>query len=220
MPAHFSLYKFFILLHYTSMDATNGKRSLVILTGPCAAGKDTLLKLLNEEFASGVSQAISHTTRPPRANEKNGVNYHFVTVEDFKQGVANGEFIEHVQYNGNYYGVTYRAVQSVLDAGKTCTLIVNIDGCTSIRKNAKFPVVYFFVHTSKFEDLETRIRKRSMTTKENEETIKSKLEIAKEELSYFESHKNEWDYALVNDDLDKCYAELKAHLSVRCIKLD
>ncbi|OMH81058.1 Chitin synthase 7 [Zancudomyces culisetae] len=101
-------------------------KSPIVFFGPSGSGKSTLLKLLFNEFPNQFGFSISHTTRAPRKGETNGIEYHFVTRDEFLEGVKKNEFIEHAEFSGNLYGTSIKAVKDVIDSGKTCVLDIEM----------------------------------------------------------------------------------------------
>lgn len=165
-----------------------------------------LLKEFPEQFAF----SVSHTTRSPRQGEQNGVHYWFVSREEFERMLAEGAFIESNEYNGNLYGTSHAAVKSVADQGRTCLFDVDINGVISF-KTAKFEQGPRYLFLSPPGDqplqvLEQRLRGRNT---ESEETLKRRLTQAKYELR-FRDIPCFFDRVIVNDDLDKAYAEFRA----------
>ena len=149
------------------------------------------------------------TTRNPRAGEQNGKEYHFVNVEEFKSLIDQQKFIEWAQFSGNYYGTTIAAVKDVADIQhRTCILDIDMQGVISVKKtdlNARF----LFVAPPSIETLRERLTGRGTETIES---LKSRLDQARAELEYAEKPGSH-DRVIVNDDLDKAYAELKAFVT-------
>lgn len=179
----------------------------LVMCGPSAVGKGTLIDMAMKEFSSAFMKKISHTTRKPRAGEVNGVHYHFTTKEKMTQEISEGKFIEHAEVHGNMYGTSVDSVQSIADKGAICLLEVDIQGVEAIRKTQLNPL-YIFVFPLKFEVLEARMRARGSET---EETIKIRLATAKTELAKMEAAQYT-DLKLYNDDLDQSYAKFRVAL--------
>lgn len=109
----------------SSLQQTVPSRPIVI-SGPSGAGKSTFLKRLFAEYPDKFGFSVSNTTRNPRAGEVNGVDYNFLTREEFLAGVARGDFIEHAEFSGNLYGTTVQGVKSVGDKGRICILDIDM----------------------------------------------------------------------------------------------
>lgn len=187
---------------------SNRKLQPVVFCGPSGSGKSTLLKRLMVEFPKAFAFSVSHTTRKPRPGEENGREYHFVTVDEIKRGIDAGEFLEHAQFSGNFYGTSKRAVENVLSSGRICALDIDIQGVINLKKTDLNPI-YCFVKPPSLESLEKRLRERGTET---DDSLKKRLDTAKVELEYEKNEPNAFDYVIVNDNLDQAYEKLKAIL--------
>ena len=179
----------------------------LVICGPSGVGKGTLIDaILHKKFpASKFGFSVSHTTRAPRPGEIDGVHYHFVSVEQIKQDIADGKFLEYAQVHGNYYGTSLEAVESVRREGKLCLLDIDVQGVRTIKRDGKLPdALYVFVAPPSVENLEERLRGRGTET---EETLKRRLGNARTELEYGRGEGN-FDMVLVNDDVDVAVEEL------------
>lgn len=161
----------------TSRSMSAGPNALVIC-GPSGVGKGTLIDMLKQEYPLAFGFSVSHTTRQPRPGEKNGVHYHFVSVEKMEADIKAGKFLEHANVHGNFYGTSIAAVESVRKTGKICILDIDVQGCRQCRK-AKLPGTYVFVSPPSFEELEKRLRGRGTET---EDKIAKRLANAKGEM--------------------------------------
>ncbi len=137
----------------------------IAIAGPSGVGKSTLIGRLLKEFPSKFGFSCSHTTRAPRPGEKHGVNYWFVSREEFKADVAAGKFVEWAEFSGNIYGTSKKAIKDVNTTGKTVLLDVDLQGIMSLRKTDLNPYCIFIVPPS-FEELERRLRGRGDTSEE------------------------------------------------------
>lgn len=180
-----------------------GPRPLV-LCGPSGSGKSTLLKRLLKEFPDRYGFSVSHTTRSPRPREKDGVHYHFTTREDMLVAIERGDFIETAEFSGNIYGTSKRAVEQVQQMGKICILDIEIEGVKQVKKTELNPLLVFIMPPS-LEELERRLKKRNT---ECEESLKKRLETARQEILYGEQPGN-FHIIIMNDNIDKAYAELR-----------
>ena len=177
------------------------KGLLVVFSGPSGSGKDTLLGELNDA-ADNVQLSVSLTTREKRPMEQDGVHYFFVTREDFERRLANGEILEHTQYNGQYYGTPKSAVDEWLAQGKTVILEIEVEGAGSIRRIYPDCVSVFLLPPS-VETLRQRLRGRQSNS---EEDIARRIGIAKEEMP----HALNYDYVILNDRLADAVSDFRA----------
>ncbi|MEA2418547.1 MAG: guanylate kinase [Thermoleophilaceae bacterium] len=169
---------------------------ILVITGPSGVGKGTLIKGLLER-TPGLELAVSATTREPRAGEVNGVDYHFLSAEDFDRRVAAGEFVEHAEYAGNRYG-TLRSELSRPARG--IVLEIDVQGARQVRE-ALPEAVLIFIEPPSFEDLERRLAARAS---DQPDQIERRLAAARDELAAA----GEFDHRIVNDDLEGAQQEL------------
>ena len=182
------------------------KGTLYVFTGPSGAGKGTVLgRLLAEDDRLFFS--ISATTRAPRPGEQNGVHYYFLEKADFENRIAQGAFLEHAQYVGNYYGPLEAPVNEKLDEGFDVILEIEVQGAMQIKKKRPDAVMVFIAPPS-FEELASRLRGRGT---EDEAKVQKRLETAKGELE----QKDKFDYVVVNDTVDRAVDEIKGILASR-----
>ncbi len=174
---------------------------MVILSSPSGAGKTTLVKLLSKEKKYFVS--ISHTTRKPRSNEKNGKDYFFVSDEEFKRLIKNDEFLEYAKVFDNFYGSTRTSVIQNLEKSKNVIFDIDWQGADQIKnKNLDYKLITFFLLPPSKKILFERLSNRDM---------KDKL-IANERMKKFERDVLHWinyDYVIINDDLHECYKKIQ-----------
>ena len=171
------------------------KGGIFVISGPSGSGKNSVyegLKALDPDIV----QTVSVTTRKPRLGERNGVDYYFETVPEFKRRIDNGEFVEYVTYGGNCYGTLKSEVRRLSELGRTVVLVIEVRGAMNIKQ--AFPeAVAIFIEPPSMEELIRRITKRGDNT---ETEIAMRLKIAQDEMTY----KDKYDYCVVNDDLDAC----------------
>ncbi len=174
--------------------------TIIILSSPSGAGKTTLVKLLSEKKNFNIS--VSHTTREPRSNEKNGKDYFFVSHSVFKNIIKNNEFLEYAKVFNNFYGTTKKPVIDLLSLGKNVIFDIDWQGTRQIKsQNIKYKIITFFVLPPSKEVLFERLSNRDM---------KDKL-IASERMKDFYKDVKHWidyDFVVINDDLNKCYNEI------------
>tara|TARA_B100001057_G_scaffold450555_1_gene492743 strand:+ start:186 stop:818 length:633 start_codon:yes stop_codon:yes gene_type:complete len=179
---------------------TNNDGVMIILSSPSGAGKTTLVNLLSELKNFEIS--ISHTTRQPRLNEKPDKDYYFVTEEKFKRLIKNEEFLEYAKVFDNFYGTTRTPVIDKLDKGKNVLFDIDWQGADQIKnKRLDYKLVTFFILPPSKEILFKRLSNRDM---------KDKL-IAEERMKQFSRDVLHWinyDYVVINENLDKCYLKI------------
>lgn len=177
----------------------NKKGMLVILSAPSGCGKDTVFKALCKR-RNDIVESVSATTRAPRDGEVDGVNYYFKTVGEFEKMIANNGLLEYAKYNNCYYGTPVDGVQSAVDAGKVCFLIIEVQGAQSIMKMCPDAVSIFLLPPS-MEVLEHRLRKRETNSPDD---IKNRIDIAESEIKIAPLYK----YNVVNDNLEDAVDEI------------
>ncbi len=176
------------------------KRGLLfVVSAPAGTGKTTLVRRLCQEFPSVIA-SISYTTRQPREGEIASVDYHFITLEEFKKKIATDEFLEYVQLYGDYYGTSRLWVEGKQKLGKHVVLVIDTQGAAKLR--GKIPFISIFISPPSLEELKRRLVGRQT---DSDEVIKRRLEWAKTELAAAYA----FDYQLVNDDLEIAYQNLK-----------
>ncbi len=175
------------------------KGKLVVISGPSGSGKGTIVdNLLDDE---NVELSVSCTTRPPRAHEKDGVNYFFKREDEFNNMVVSHSFLEHANVFGCQYGTPKDRVLSRLEQGKNVILEIDVQGAMQVKKNFPEAVLIFIMPPSQ-EELAKRLRGRGTET---EAQIEKRLSTAKEEIGQSE----EYDHIVVNDDLDTAVEEIR-----------
>lgn len=185
---------------------------LVIVSSPSGAGKTTLTHRLLREFAN-LQFSVSFTTRPIRPGERDGVDYHFVTAAVFEQMIARGEFAEHAFVHGNRYGTANAVVEQALVAGKDVICDVDWQGGDALARQWPTDALKIFILPPDLATLAERLRRRATDAPE---VIERRLHKAIEELGHF----HEYQYLVVNDDLDRAYGVLRALYLVRKAETD
>jgi guanylate kinase len=172
---------------------------LVVVSGPSGCGKSTVIRRALEHPGINIQLSVSATTREPRPGERDGVNYHFLSREEFEAARRSGEFLEWAEYNDQLYGTPARPVYEALASGRSVLLEIEVQGALQIR-NAAPSALFVFIKTPTFRELERRLRRRGT---EDEPSILRRLRKARAELA--EAH---WyDVQLINDDLGRCVEE-------------
>jgi len=174
---------------------------LYVIAAPSGAGKTSLVKALVENN-SHLNVAISHTTRPKRPDEQDGINYHFVSAASFASMRQTGEFVEYAEVFDNLYGTSWSAIQSILDTGKDIILEIDWQGANQILKVIPDCISIFILPPS-LETLQARLQHRGQ---DNSDIIAQRMDAAVNEVSHF----SEFDFLVVNDDFDVAVADLES----------
>lgn len=174
---------------------------IIAISGPSGAGKTTLTKKLITDHPEFVV-SISATTRAPRGEEKDGVAYHFLAVDDFKNKIINGEFVEYEEvYDGLFYGTLKSEIQRIIDTGKKPLLDIDVIGAENLKQIYGQDAETILVLPPSLEILEERLRSRGT---DNEDKIKERLERAEFEIA----QSKKFDFVIINNDLEIAYQEL------------
>lgn len=175
--------------------------AILILSGPSGCGKSTLLKELYKSIDKYYF-SISTTTRAPRVGEKDGLDYFFVTKEQFEEGIKNGEFLEYAEVHGNYYGTSLKPILNALGENKLVIFDIDVQGQDIVKKSelSKY-VTSVFITTPSLEVLKTRLYSRAT---DNNDVIEKRIKNAVIEVESI----NKYDYIIINDDLQKASREL------------
>ncbi|MCF1489036.1 guanylate kinase [Pseudomonas sp. AA27] len=174
--------------------------TLYIVSAPSGAGKTSLVTALIKDDTN-VRVSVSHTTRAMRPGEEHGVNYHFVVHEEFKALIAQGDFLEHAEVFGNFYGTSRSALQETLDQGFDLILEIDWQGAKQVRKLMPEARSIFILPPSQ-EALRQRLDSRGQ---DSEEIIAGRMKEAVSEMVHYD----EYEYVIINDDFDVALEELK-----------
>jgi guanylate kinase len=180
----------------------NGESAKVfVITGPSGVGKGTLIKMLRERVPD-LALSVSATTRSPRGGEVDGRDYHFLTEEQFQERRDAGDFLEFATYSGNHYGTLNSELERCLDKGRSVVLEIEVQGAQQVRQS-KPDSVQIFIAPPDESVLRDRLQGRGT---DSAEAIDRRLKVAEQELS----SQNDFDYRVVNDDLDHAADELES----------
>lgn len=175
------------------------KGLLLVVSAPSGCGKGTILgEILKDD---SFYYSISATTRAPREGEQDGVNYHFITKEEFEQRIAQGGMLEYAQYCGNYYGTPKKEVEQMREAGRDVILEIEVEGAMKVRVLCP-DAVFLFIAPPSVEELRRRLNKRGT---EAAEVIEERVSQAARELSYADRY----DYIIVNGELEKAIQDFR-----------
>lgn len=176
------------------MSTKQGK--VVIISGPSGAGKSTLVRRLLQTCPLPLELSISATTRPPRPDELNGVDYHFLSADEFDEKRLAGEFLEYKEVfgQGYWYGTLLAKIDDGLRLGKWVILEIDVAGAMSVIDRVP-DAITIFIHPGSMEELERRLRNRQT---DNEEAIVRRLEVATQEMA----NRHQYEYQVINKDVD------------------
>jgi guanylate kinase len=183
---------------------------LFVLSSPSGAGKSTISRLLLEAD-TGLEMSVSVTTRPIRPGEVDGEDYHFVDLEKFRTMVAAGEFLEWAHVFGNRYGTPRTAVDKMLAEGRDVLFDIDWQGAQQLHQIAGGDVVRIFILPPSMEELERRLRGRGT---DSDEVIRGRMARAANEIAHWDGY----DYVLVNDEAQTCFAKVKTILEAERLK--
>lgn len=174
---------------------------ILLLSGPSGAGKSTLLSKLLEDFKDELYFSVSYTTRAPREKEKDGINYHFISKDSFEKKIQNGDFLEYAKVHDNYYGTSLKEVLDALNANKIVVFDIDVQGFMQVKNSLKDKLCSVFVSTKDLFTLKQRLNNRAT----NDDNLKQRLHNASLEMNFLK----EYDYFIINDDVNIAYDELK-----------
>ena len=173
---------------------------IVVLSSPSGAGKTTLVKKIAQENNFKIS--ISYTTRKPRTNEVNGKDYFFISEEEFKNLISNQEFLEYANVFQNYYGSSKNQVFEQLNKGENVIFDIDWQGTEQIKKQKlEYKIITFFILPPSKSELFKRLKNRDMKDKN---IVEERMKQFNEDIEHWENY----DFVVINDELNKCYHEI------------
>ena len=188
------------------------KGLLVVVSAPSGCGKDTIISKVVEKMDGNAFISVSMTTRKMRAGEIEGVNYYFVSTDEFKESIKKGEMLEYATYGENYYGTPVGPVRKLLEEGKVVFLIIEVEGGANVKK--VFPEAKkIFIIPPSLKVLENRLRSRAT---DSEEAISKRLDIAFIELQ----RAYEYDYIVENDVLEDAVNDVMSIIRAEQLRIE
>ena len=188
------------------------KGMLIVISSPSGAGKTSICKKLLE-IDDQIRPSVSVTTREPRRNEINGIDYIFTTVEDFKKKISNGEFLEYADVFDNKYGTLIKSTKLLADKGYDVLFDIDWQGTQQLSQVEENILTVFILPPSK-KEIEERLKKRENENSENSDIVRDRMLRFEDELS----HWKEYDYVVTNDNFDNCILEITNIINVERIK--
>jgi len=185
---------------------------VVVLSSPSGAGKTTLVKKIAQENNFKIS--ISYTTRKPRTNEVNGKDYFFIEEEEFKNLIKNKEFLEYAKVFENYYGSSKKQVFEKLSKGENVIFDIDWQGTEQIKKQKlNYKLITFFILPPSKSELFDRLKNRDMKDKN---IVEKRMKQFNQDIEHWENY----DFVVINDDLEKCYSEIIKFINNKTENLD
>lgn len=189
----------------------NGRGLLIVISGPSGAGKGTICKSFLERNKE-VALSVSATTRDPRKGEVDGINYHFVSRDEFKNRIEEDDFLEYAEVYDNFYGTPRSNVEELLESGRDVILEIDIQGALKVKENASDGVFVFILPPS-MSELRQRIINRGSETKES---LMKRFKSAYQEINFL----SKYNYAVVNDKVDVAVEKLEAIIAAEKCRVD
>lgn len=178
-----------------SAEQVSGRGRLIVFSAPSGTGKSTVAKLVMERLGA-LEFSVSATTRQMRSGERDGVDYHFLSREEFEKKIAENGFIEHEFFFGNFYGTLLDKTSEAIEAGRNLLFDLDVKGALNLKRIFGDRALLVFLKPPSMEELARRLQARES---ESPEALKTRLERAEMELS----HAGEFDFVVVNDDLGR-----------------
>ena len=193
----------------SSNPAADAGGRLYVVSAPSGPGKTTVVERL-VQVVPGLVMSRSYTSRGARPGERDGIDYNFVSRARFEAMIGAGEFIEHADVFGNYYGTRRADTEQLVSSGKDVVLVIDVQGAAQVRSMA-LPLVTIFVLPPSFDVLDQRLRGRG---KDPDAAIRRRLETARFEVASY----RDYDYVVVNDDLDACVMAMQCIVQAERVK--
>ena len=175
--------------------------TLFVISGPSGAGKSVLIRRILDDLPA-IRFSVSSTTRGPRPGETEGIDYHFISREQFQADIEAARFLEHAQYSGNLYGTNRHEIEEAERLGQDLLLDIEVQGARQLQEKG-VEAVYIFVAPPSFAELERRLRSRNT---EDEAAIQRRLRQSVEDVS----HVHRYQFVIVNDNLEEAYSRLRS----------
>ena len=196
-------------------NSLRSKKLIIVISSPSGAGKSSICKqLLNDDPQLNIS--ISDTTRSPRDNETDGIDYNFIKKNEFEYRIKNNEYIEYANVFGNYYGSLYKNVQKSLDNGYDVLFDIDWQGSLQLKASNQPNLLTIFVTPPSKEIIYKRLKSRAKKSGDNEQAIQFRMKMYETEMS----HQNEYEHIVENDEFEECVLKIKKIILEARIKLN
>jgi len=196
----------------TSKTLIRRRGLMLVLSSPSGAGKSTIARNLLESDPE-FQLSVSVTTRPRRGSEIDGVHYHFVSMREFAQMRDADELLEWAEVHGNFYATPREPVEAAMHAGRDMLFDIDFQGASQLRQKMPVDLVSIFILPPSMKELKARLKRRAEDT---DDVISKRLENARNEIE----HWNEYDFVVVNNDLDPAFAEVQAIVTAERLRRD
>ncbi|MBN9552716.1 MAG: guanylate kinase [Alphaproteobacteria bacterium] len=186
---------------------------MLVLSSPSGAGKSTIARNLLESDSSGLELSVSVTTRPRRGSEIEGVHYHFRTMREFERLRDSDALLEWAEVHGNFYATPREPAELALAEGRDMLFDIDWQGAQQLKEKMRADIVSIFILPPSMKELKARLKRRA---EDQESVIETRLKNARLEIE----HWKEYDFVIVNDDLDRAFAEVRAIVAAERLRRD
>ena len=192
------------------MKVNYNKRIIIVISSPSGAGKTSACRKLIERDKS-IALSISDTTRLPRDNEIDGVDYYFIKEDEFKNRIKNKSYIEHANVFGNFYGSQYKNIIYHFKNGSDVLFDIDWQGAKQLKNSSFKNIVSIFIVPPSKDAIYKRLKSRAVTSGDNEKAIENRMNKYETEMG----HKNDYDHVVINDKLETCVDELEKIINTK-----
>lgn len=186
---------------------------MLVLSSPSGAGKSTIARNLLESDSSGLELSVSVTTRPRRGSEIEGVHYHFCSMREFERLRDSDALLEWAEVHGNFYATPREPAELALAEGRDMLFDIDWQGAQQLKEKMRADIVSIFILPPSMKELKARLKRRA---EDQESVIETRLKNARLEIE----HWKEYDFVIVNDDLDRAFAEVRAIVAAERLRRD
>ena len=191
---------------------SKGDSIMVILSSPSGAGKTTITKKIQQKYQN-FKISVSHTTRKPRTNEVDGVDYFFISAEEFKKKISNNEFYEHAKIFDNYYGTTKDSVNTLVNNNNDILFDIDWQGTKQLSKFKELKLIKIFLLPPNKNELEKRLIQRNQ---DKNEIVSKRLKAYDEDII----HWSDYEHVMINDNLENCFKQIERIILLAKNKID